>query len=187
MIENLLKLVKEQVTTTIQQHPEIPVEKTESIVKETSSSLVSGLQSGMAQGGIQEIMALFNNPEGNTGGNTVIQSIINTLIPSLVQKAGLSETAAQGFSNQLIPNLLGSLFNKIKDPNDNSFNIQDIMAQFMGGGQGGGLQSMLNKFLDKDGDGDTDLNDITKMLGGNKKDGDNDSGMMDMVKGLFGK
>ncbi|WP_126969768.1 DUF937 domain-containing protein [Gynurincola endophyticus] len=178
MIENLINLIKEQVNSSVQQNAEIPNEKADQIVQATSTSLVGGLQSAMQGGGIQDIMGLFSG-NGTDKGNPVIQNIVNQLINTLTSKVGLSENTANNFSNNLIPSILGTLFSKLKDPNDNSFNIQDILSQFSGGGG-----NLLNGLLDKDKDGDVDLNDITKMIGGSSNGGDN---LLDKMKGLFGK
>jgi hypothetical protein len=40
--------------------------------------------------------------------------------------------------------------------------------------------------LDKDGDGDTDFNDVINMVKGGTSQSKGGGGMMDMVKGLFG-
>lgn len=178
MIENLINLIKEQVNSSVQQNAEIPNEKAGQIVQATSTSLVSGLQSAMQGGGIQDIMSLFSGSSTDKG-NPVIQNIVNQLINTLTSKVGLSENTANNFSNNLIPSILGTLFSKIKDPNDNSFNMQDILSQFSGGGG-----NLFNSLLDKDKDGDVDLNDITKMIGGSSNSGDN---LLDKMKGLFGK
>lgn len=184
MIENLMNLIKEQVANSVQQNDDIPNEKATEIAQETGSSLFSGIQSAMQGGGMQDIMGMFSG-NGSDTNNPTIQNIIQQLTGSLTSKVGLPENTANNFSSSLIPSILGSLLTKVKDPNDNSFNLQDLISQFTGGGGAGG---MLKNFLDKDGDGDVDLNDLTKMLGG-KNDNVNNGGdnLLDKMKGLFGK
>jgi hypothetical protein len=70
--------------------------------------------------------------------------------------------------------VLGQLMNRSRNADDSSgFSIGNILGSLMGGSQtqsgGGGLMGNLNsmgtKFgLDKDGDGDTDLNDLMSMF-----------------------
>lgn len=180
MIENLLNLIKEQVASSVEQNDEIPNEKAGEIVQATSSSLVGGLQSVMQGGGLQDIMSLFSG-NGVDKGNPAIQTIVQQLVGNLTSKVGLSENTANNFSSNLIPSILGTLFSKIKDPNDNSFNLQDIISQFAGGDGG----NLLKSFLDKDKDGDVDLNDLTKMIGGKSENGGDN--LIDKMKGLFGK
>ena len=56
------------------------------------------------------------------------------------------------------------------------------------------LQGLLGKVtqgggLDRDGDGDTDLNDVINMVkgGASQQQQSGEGGMMDLVKGLFGR
>ena len=77
-----------------------------------------------------------------------------------------------------------NLVQKTNDPNDSSFDIQGIFNNLSGGSTSGfNMQALLTKFkgagLDHDGDGDTDLQDLTKMVSGGG------GGILDKVKGMF--
>ena len=71
---------------------------------------------------------------------------------------------------------------KTNDPNDNSYNIQQIFNNLSGGQTSGfNMQALLDKLkggkLDLDGDGDTDLQDLFSLFKG--------GGLMNKVKGMF--
>ena len=82
---------------------------------------------------------------------------------------------------------MGQLANRTIDPDDKSFDIQDIFNQLSGGRTGGlNIQNLLSRFgagnLDKDGDGDVDLMDLKAMFTGGGA-----SGNLDTAKGFFNK
>jgi len=101
-----------------------------------------------------------------------------------MSKFGLDQGSASSIANKLVPNVMQNLVQKTNDPNDSSFDIQGIFNNLSGGSTSGfNMQALLNKFegagLDHDGDGDTDLQDLTKMVSGGG------GGILDKVKGMF--
>lgn len=75
----------------------------------------------------------------------------------------------------MIPQILGSLVNKAKDPNDSSFQISDIINSISGNsGQASGIMDTISKYgmqfgLDQNNDGKVDVADVlvvTKSKGG---------------------
>jgi len=109
-----------------------------------------------------------------------------------MKKFNLDQGAASNIAGKLVPGVLQNLVSKTNDPNDKSFDIQGIFNSLSGGKTGSlDIQGLLGKVtaggLDKDGDGDTDLQDVMAMFsgGGNKAGGG--GGILDTVKGLFGK
>ena len=101
-----------------------------------------------------------------------------------MNKFGLDQSAASGIANKLVPIVMQNMVQKTNDPNDSSFDIQGIFNSLSGGSTSGfNIQALLNKFkgagLDQDGDGDTDLQDLTKMVSGGA------GGILDKIKGMF--
>jgi hypothetical protein len=83
-------------------------------------------------------------------------------VQNLVQKFGLDQGKASQIASSLIPIVLQKLVHKTNDPNDKSFDLQDIIGNLTGGA---GVGDLLKNFG-----------------GGNEKGG---SGMMDKIKGMF--
>ena len=111
---------------------------------------------------------------------------------SLMEKFNLNQGQAGNIVSNLLPGVLNNFISKTNDPSDNSFNLQGIFSSLTGGSTNGlDLQGLLGRVtqggLDKDGDGDTDLNDVITMVKGGASQQSGGSGVMDMVKGLFGR
>lgn len=185
MLDQLINLVKEHAGPLINNDPAIPADKKEEAINVTGTSIAGGLQQILSNGGgISEVMKLFAG-KADVNQSPVTQQVSGSVTDNLSSKLGIPAQQAGGIASSIIPAILGKLVNKTNDPNDNSFNIQDIFNQFSGGKTSGmDVGAMLNKFkggLDKDGDGDVDLSDLASMFGG----GDGGGGILDRVKGMF--
>jgi hypothetical protein len=181
MLDQLINLVKENAGSVINNNPAIPADKKEEAAAVAGSSIAGSLQDMISKGGIKEVLNLFSG-KADVNDNPVTQHASSTLTDNLSSKLGIPSAEAGSLASSIIPSVLGKLVNKTNDPNDSSFNIQDIFNQFSGGKTSGmDVGGILNKFkagLDKDGDGDVDLNDLTAMFSGS-------GGLMDKVKGMF--
>jgi hypothetical protein len=192
MLENLLDLVKKNAGSAIINNPAIPNERNEEAIETAGNSITSGLQNLLGGGGMKDILKLFGGQGGDVNSNPVVQNISGGVIQDLMKKFNLDQGAASNIAGKLVPGVLQNLVSKTNDPNDKSFDIQGIFNSLSGGKTGSlDIQGLLGKVtaggLDKDGDGDTDLQDVMAMFsgGGNKAGGG--GGILDTVKGLFGK
>jgi len=182
MFDQLLDLVKKHAGDAIVNNPDIPNEKNEEAINNASTSISSGLQSMLSQGGMKDILKMFG---GKDDGGAVSSSISGGFIQNLMDKFGLDKQQAGNVADKVVPGVLNDMVKKTNDPNDNSFDIQGIFNNLSGGQTAGlNVQSLLDKVkggkLDLDGDGDTDLQDLMSVVNGNG------GGLMDKVKGLFG-
>jgi hypothetical protein len=175
MFEQLTQLVQQYGGNAVVNNAAVPNEHNEAVISETGNSIFAGLQKIASEGGGEQLANLFNGNSAIDSSNPVVQQITQQLSGSLGQKFGLSSDASTGVAAGMIPQILSSLVNKAKDPNDNSFQISDIISSISGNsGQASGIMETINKYgmqfgLDQNADGKVDVADVlvvTKSKGG---------------------
>ncbi len=181
MFENLINLVRQNAGDAVISNPSIPNEKNEEAVETAGGSIMSTLKNALSGGRINDVLGFFKN--GKQGSPELVQEATDNYANDLQNKLGVAPAEANKAAAALVPQTMQQLANKTADPSDSSFNIQDIFNKLSGNKTSGlNMQSMLNKFgggkLDKDGDGDVDLQDLKSMFAGG-------GGIMDKVKGMF--
>jgi hypothetical protein len=169
MLQQLAALIKQQAQTTVIENPDIPNHQNEAVMALAGDSVLGGLQNALGSGGIKDVLQMFTGMS-NVNNSPVTQNIAASFIQNLVGKLGIGQQQASGIAQSLIPSILSGLVSKTNDSADNGFNMQGLFNQLSGGkAQGFDVQGLLGKFtqggLDKDGDGDTDMQDIMKMFG----------------------
>ena len=163
MLENLEKLIREQAGAAIINNSEVPDEKNEAAIQAASSSIVDTLKERISSGDLSSLTGLLKSDGSESDG--VVQNIISTFTGKL-QGLGINAGSAKGIAASLIPVVIAQFTRKVGDPNDKSFNLQDIVSSLSGP------------------DGKFQLSDLTGLLGGSgNKDGK--GGLMDNLKGLF--
>lgn len=187
MLDDLINLVKQQAGDAIVNNPAIPNDKNDLAVQEAGSSILGGLQNAISGGGLKDVLKLFGGQGNDIASNPVTQQVSGNVVQNLMQKFNLDQGAASNIAGSLVPNVLQKLVNKTNDPSDSSFDIQGIFNNLTNGKTSGmNIQGLLSKVagsgLDRDGDGDVDLQDAMAMLSGGQGAG----GLMDKVKGFFG-
>jgi hypothetical protein len=82
---------------------------------------------------------------------------------------GINLDSAKAIAASVIPGIVSKFINKTNDPNDSSFNIQDVLTKISGD------------------DGKFQLSDLTELFNGNKEGGakEGEGGIVDKLKGLF--
>jgi len=194
MLEQLFNLVKEQAGAAIIQNPDIPNERNEEAIADVTDKISGGLQQALAGGQFKDVLSLLGGRGGDLQNNPLAGQLSVNAEQSLMEKFNLNQNQAGGIVSSLLPAVLQKFISKTNDPGDNSFDLQGIFSSLTGGKTSGlDLQGMLSKVtqggLDRDGDGDTDMNDIINMVkgGATEQRQTGGGGMMDLVKGLFSR
>jgi hypothetical protein len=171
MLEQLTQLIQQSGLQSVINNPEVPNEHNDAVIAEAQNSILSTFSQLNANGETQQV-----NEALASADHPVTQNIQQNFAGNIMEKFGINSATATSIAATLIPTVL----NAIKGGGGASgatggFNIQDILSSLSGtnfgsGGFGSGnIQSSINSIggklgLDKDGDGDVDLNDITKMF-----------------------
>lgn len=164
-----MDMVRHSSQQAVVENPEVPNEQNDAVIQETGSSLMNSIK-GMIQGGnLGGVMELMQSAQSGNTGSPAVQQISGNLTNDLAQKFGFSGGTAASIAASVIPAILAKLGSKP----GGGFDIGAIMGMLNGGGaagSGGGFMAQASAMgaklgLDKDGDGDTDLNDIKQMFG----------------------
>lgn len=197
MLEQLMGLIQDNSQDAIVKNPAIPNQFNSDAMQTIFSSVVGGLQNQAQEGNVSGLMGLLSGQSGtgnNLMGNPIVSGIAQNAISSLMEKFGLSNSAAAGIISQILPGVLTSLISKVSNPNDNSMDFGGIMGSLLGGQaqqaqqQGGFDFNQIGYAL---ADGKLDMNDVMRiggsLLGGSGNNSSSGGGLGGLLGGLFGK
>lgn len=204
MLNELMSIVQESARPVINNNPEIPAGQEEVVMAEAGNSVVSTLQNMMASGQASQVMSLFGSNANNLQGNPVTNAITGNFVTNISKRLGISPQIAGAIAAIAIPMILKKLVNRTNDPNDNGLNIQDIfntlsgnrtsginipdiLSKF-GGGNAGNARAQSANPMDRDGDGDVDLNDLIGAFSGQqqqRQQPQGGGGLFDTLTGLL--
>ncbi len=135
---------------------------------------------GLFQGGVEENVT--NDGAGILGH--ILGGKQAGVENALSQKSGMDSSSVSNILKVAAPILMGVLGKQAAQNNVSDANgLSNMLGGMLGGGAGSKQQSLIESFLDADGDGSI-LDDVAGMvLGGGKKSG----GIGGLLGGLFGK
>ncbi|MER0438663.1 DUF937 domain-containing protein [Emticicia sp. W12TSBA100-4] len=193
MLEVLQGLIQQAGQSAVVQNPEVPNEHNEGVMGEVMQGLMGGLSNqANSQGGLGSLIGLLGGGAGNGGNlmsNPIVGSIAQSVVGNLMEKFGLSNSAAAGVVGSMLPSVLGGLINKTNDPNDDSIDMGGLMGSITGGKTNGiDFGSLLSQGAGALADGKLDMNDLMNIagsaMGGQKQQGG--GGLGSLLGGLFG-
>jgi hypothetical protein len=163
MLENLNQLVKENVQDAIVNNSDVPNEQNEAAISAASGSIVDAIKQHLSSGNLSSLVDAFKG--GNAEGSSVAQDATTGFTEKLAGM-GINLESAKNIAASVIPSIVGKFVNKTNDPNDSSFDIQDVISKISGP------------------DGKFQLSDITDLFSGGKE-GEAGGSVVDKLKGLF--
>lgn len=185
MLDQLLQLAQQYGGDAIAKNSGIPTEIKDNLLKETGSSIFSGLKDIASEGNTEQLISLFQGNNASSASNPVIKNLIGKVSGSLGQKFDLESSVTNNFAGELIPKVLGSLVGDAKS--GKGLNIQDIIMAISGGNGGNILDTLAKLGLDQNGDGKLDLQDAVSALSGGNKKGKSSGSLGGILGKLFGK
>jgi len=97
---------------------------------------------------VSDIAGLFQGNNAADSSNPVVQKLTEQLAINLGEKIGLRSKNSSGVAVSLITNVLISLINKVKYPNNSSFQISDVVGAISVGNSaaGGRIMDAISKY-----------------------------------------
>lgn len=128
MIDQLIKLVRQNAADTVINNPAVPNEKNDAVIHDIGENIAGGLKDQAAQGKIDALADMFRNGSPSSlANNSAVSGIIAKVVSSLSSKFGISPQIAQHIASALLPKVMGQFVNKANNPDDHDFNVQDIV------------------------------------------------------------
>lgn len=155
MLDQLVNLVRQNAQESIVKNPAVPNEANDDAIQDVATQIFNGLKGQAGKGNIQDLIGMFQGGQSSIEGNPVTSSIISSITGNLASKFGISPQVAAGIASSLIPMVMNQLVKKTNDPDDNDFDLQDVVKSITGnsnvgdilsqfaGGKGGSAASVL--------------------------------------------
>jgi hypothetical protein len=138
MLDQIMDLVKGQVTKSLGGIDGIPAGKESAIAETTAGSLIDGLKKNASLEGLGALLG--------GGGGGMMDGLSSGVVKSLTSKLKLSPAVAEMIASKVIPAVTSLLKSKVDDDNEPDFNLESILGNLVGGGgaaKSGGLGGLL--------------------------------------------
>lgn len=142
MLENLFSLIKTEAADRLSNDPMVPAQHQEGMLNEASSSIIDVLKDQLADGKLKEVLEVFQHSD--ISNNAIVSRMLTKFTSRLQNNYAIAGPEAKNIATSLIHPVMEKLVKKTNDPEDNSFNLPDMISQF--GGNQVNLGGIINKF-----------------------------------------
>ena len=144
MFDQLFQLIKDHTSDALSSNPDITSDQKDIASQEATSSILETLKEKVSQGDLSGITSFFNAE--TSSGSPIAGAAIENLTGRLSEKLGISTEQAQSVAETLMPGILEKFVAKANDPNDSTFNLENMVSQFTGSSLNlGGILGTLGK------------------------------------------
>lgn len=187
MLEELFNLVKNAAGKPVIENPAVPNENNNAVVAEATNTVASGFRNMIAGGGLQNLLALFN--QGKTGGqskgsdlmsNPIVNMMIGHFSGKLINKYNIGSNEANKVASNLIPDVINNFITKTNDPNDSNFSIDKLLNSITGG-----QSAEIAREQQEKGNASFNFQDLIGQFTGNDSN-KSGGGLMDIISRLAG-
>ena len=134
MIDQLIRLVEKNAGDVIVNNQAIPNQFNNDAIQDVAQQIFGGLKGQVANGNYQDVLSMFRGSKNSLASNPMVTQMISSLAGNFASKFGISPQTAQSVVAGLIPQVMNQLVSKTNDPDDNDFELQDMMRNFSGNG-----------------------------------------------------
>lgn len=146
MLDQLIKLVKENAGDAIIKNPAIPNQKNDAAIDATAASILSNLKGMAAGGNLDQVMNIFKGGAG-ASASPMVNNLTSDVAADLMKKFNLDQAAAGTIVKQLVPLVMNQLVKKTNDPADSSIDLQGVLGALTGGKAASGKSGLLGGLL----------------------------------------
>ncbi len=146
MLDKIAQLVREQGQDAIVRNPQIPDDKNEEAINVTANSLMEQLTGRKSGFDLKSLTGLFQGADDDVASNPTTNKLTSGVADNLMKKLGIDNAAAMAIAGKVIPMVLARMKSKSNDPNDQDFDLNDMLDMF-GKGKAGNILGTLKGLL----------------------------------------
>ena len=133
MLDQLVKLVEQNAGKAIVQNDAIPNKFNNEAIQEVAGGIFNAMKGQVAQGNMQQVVSMFQGgaSQSSLASNPMVKQIIASVAGNFASKFGVS-AQAQSIVSNLLPVVMNQFVKKTNDPQDNSFDLTNMMRGMSG-------------------------------------------------------
>ncbi len=203
MLQEIFDMVRNTAEHQFSRESNQAVPQQNEVVAETTYTVASGLRNIVAGGGADGLMQLLGNKDKSSlMHNPVVSMMIGHLAGKLMNKHQMNHQQASGLAGSLIPDVLSSLVNKVQDPNEAGFSLDNLLSSITGGASrevvqsqsGGSIEDILSRISgrsapasSKGNEGGGFMDILGKLAEGaqSQQQRNGGGGLMDLIRGFI--